>query len=197
VQIINNGENARRELQTGQYDLIVLDWMLPGLSGLDVCREYRNAGGSTPIIMLTGRISVNEKETGLDSGADDYLTKPFNLRELGARIKGLLRRPASVQASESISLGNLTLESSQYRATLKGKSYQLSADEFHLLSSFMRRPNETFSTSELLNRVWSGDSAASGAIVEKTWQGLKQKFDADGEFLRVVDGGGGYRLDVP
>ena len=196
VLIINHGQKAREQLQSFHYDLIVLDWMLPGATGLEICREYRNAGGSSPILMLTGRVSVTEKETGLDSGADDYLTKPFNLRELGARVKGLLRRPAEVRTSETLTLGSLSLDTATYRASLNGQTADLSPDEFQLLASLMRRPKEAFSGDSLLKRVWSHDSTATEETVNRTVQELKKKIDPDGQFLRYVQGTG-YILDVP
>jgi two-component system, OmpR family, response regulator TrcR len=196
VQIINNGEKAREQLQSCHYDLIVLDWMLPGASGLEICREYRNAGGSSPILMLTGRVSVTEKETGLDSGADDYLTKPFNLRELGARVKGLLRRPAEVHPSETLTLGSLSLDTATYRTSRNGQSSELSPDEFQLLGCLMRRPQEGLTSEALLKRVWAHDSSATEETVKTTMQELKKKIDPDGQFLRHVQGIG-YVLDVP
>jgi two-component system, OmpR family, response regulator TrcR len=196
VQIIHDGQKAREQLQSFHYDLIVLDWMLPGANGLEICREYRNAGGSSPILMLTGRVSVIEKETGLDSGADDYLTKPFNLRELGARVKGLLRRPAEVHPSETLTVGGLSLDTATYRVSRNGQSNDLSPDEFQLLACFMRRPHEVFTCESLLKRVWSHDAAATDEIVKSTMHALKKKIDPDEQFLRHVQGTG-YRLDAP
>ncbi|MBX9770057.1 MAG: response regulator transcription factor, partial [Candidatus Obscuribacterales bacterium] len=94
VEVVANGDEALECLRLYQYDLIILDWMLPGASGLDICRKYRSNKGTTPILMLTARASLEDKEAGLDCGADDYLTKPFHLRELLARVRAILRRPA-------------------------------------------------------------------------------------------------------
>src|SRR5207237_8346857 len=94
VEVVGDGNDAISRLRVNKYDVIVLDIMLPGLNGIDVCREFRSTGGTTPILMLTARTSVEDKEVGLDSGADDYLTKPFHLKELSARLRAILRRPA-------------------------------------------------------------------------------------------------------
>ncbi len=94
-----NGEDARLLLKSYHYDVIVLDWGLPGVSGVELCKEYRFGGGTTPILMLTGKDTIDDKEAGLDSGADDYLTKPFHLKELSARVRALLRRSASISGN--------------------------------------------------------------------------------------------------
>lgn len=196
VQIINDGKKAREQLQSYHYDLVILDWMLPGATGLELCREYRQAGGSSPILMLTGRVSVTEKETGLDSGADDYLTKPFNLRELGARIKGLLRRSGEVAPSETLTLGNLQLDTLNYRAFCKGRTSELSPDEFQLLACLVRRPQEFFSAETLLKRVWAHDGEATLETVKATVKRLREKIDPDENFFCHVEGKG-YKVEEP
>src|SRR5262249_44785681 len=120
VDHIMNGAEALERLKFFEYDLIVLDWQLPGMAGPDVCSNFRSRGGTTPVIMLTGKRSVDDKEHGLDSGADDYLTKPFQPRELTARLRALLRRPSGA-ASKTFKARDLELDPTTYKVTKGGK----------------------------------------------------------------------------
>src|SRR5262249_13766012 len=113
VEHVSNGREALEYLDGRQYDVIVLDWQLPEVQGLDVCKQYRSTGGATPILMLTGKGEVTDKESGLDAGADDYLTKPFHPRELSARLRALSRRPTAV-VSDQLRAGDIILQSSTF-----------------------------------------------------------------------------------
>jgi len=147
-----------------KYDLVVLDVNLPKLSGLDVCRQFREARGSTPILMLTGKDAIDDKERGLDAGADDYLTKPFHLKELSARVRALLRRPNTF-TGDILRSGDLILETSTFRVSRDGEDIQLSQQEFALLEFLMRNANQVFSPEALLDRVWKSSSDISPAAI--------------------------------
>src|SRR5256885_306449 len=145
VEIVNNGLEALNCLEVNSYDLMILDLLLPGLDGLQVCRRYRAKKGALPILMLTAMSSVDEKEIGLDAGADDYLTKPFHLKELAARVRVLLRRPAAVTSNE-LKAGNITLNPGSRQAFKGEEELNLQPKELALLEFFMRHPNQPFSS---------------------------------------------------
>lgn len=198
VDTIDNGSEADQLLRHYAFDLIVLDWDLPGMPGVDVCRNFRSRGGQTPILMLTGKGEIKDKTMGLDAGADDYLTKPFHPDELSARVRALLRRPAPVSATNELKAGDLVLEPSTYRVTRGGKEVRLLPKEFALLEFLMRHPNVVFSADALIDRVWSTESDASPDTVRTNIKRLRQKIDAD-ELRPVIVTvhGVGYKLDVP
>jgi DNA-binding response OmpR family regulator len=196
VEHINDGQTAHDQLRTFQYELIILDWNLPRMNGIDILRRFRELGGLTPILMLTGHDTVEEKEKGLDTGADDYLTKPFQMKELGARVRALLRRPAPVTSSNVLSAGNITIDTQKYRVTVNSEAMTLVPREFQLLEFFMRHPNQVFSPEALLNRVWPSDSDATTEALRTALKRLRKKVDPDGNLLRTVHGVG-YILEVP
>jgi DNA-binding response OmpR family regulator len=197
VEAVNNGIDAVQMLKMHKYDLIVLDWMLPGLTGTEVCAEYRAKGGALPILMLTAKSTIEEKEIGLDAGADDYLTKPFDARELLARIRALLRRPQAVSAKE-MQVGNLALDPRSAKVFKDGAEIKLLPKEFSLLELFMRYPNQIFSSEALLERVWSADSSASFDTVRTYIKTLRKKIDSPNvaSLIRTVHGVG-YCLECP
>ena len=197
VEVSLDGNDGLERLRMGQYDVIVLDWGLPGLSGLDVMKTYRSEKGATPILMLTGKKTVSEKETGLDAGADDYLTKPFSMKELSARIRALLRRPA-VQTSNLLEIGDLLLDPVKHRVTRNGKPIQLMPREFALLEFFMRHPDAVFSTEALLQRVCPTDSEITPDAIRTYVMRLRQKIDQDQkESLIETIPRVGYRFKLP
>lgn len=197
VETAMNGADAVQFLKMFKYDLIVLDLMLPGLMGMAVLSEYRARGGASPVLMLTAKSSVEEKEKGLDAGADDYLTKPFDPRELLARVRALLRRPQAVSAPE-MQVGNLALHPRVAKAYKDGKEIKLLPKEFSLLELFMRYPNQVFSSEALLERVWSADSNASFDTVRTYIKTLRKKIDSpDGASIIRTVHGVGYCLDNP
>ncbi|HEY9681241.1 MAG TPA: response regulator transcription factor [Oculatellaceae cyanobacterium] len=191
-----NGTDALSMMKVFKYDLIVLDWMLPGMNGNAICQEYRNRGGAAPILMLTAKSSIEEKEAGLDSGADDYLTKPFDPRELLARIRALLRRPQAVSSSKDLAVGDLALDAKACKVFKAGNEVKLLPKEFNLLELFMRYPNQVFSPEALLERVWTADSAASFDTVRTYIKTLRKKIDNPdcASAIRTVHGVG-YCLD--
>ena len=173
-----NGDDALNMLSTVTYDLIILDWDLPGLSGIEVSKLFRERGGNTPILMLTGKSSIDEKVIGFDSGTDDYLTKPFETRELAARVRALLRR-APVRIADLIKAGNLVMNTKDHSLFQDGVELNLAPREFALLEFFMKHPNDVFSPDALLDRVWQSDSDASRDTVRVCITRLRQKLGED------------------
>lgn len=177
VEIVENGDDAISHLEQNDYDVAVLDWNIPGMmNGLEVCKVYRSRGGMTPILMLTGKGSVDEKTTGLDSGADDYLTKPFQVRELASRLRALLRR-SNLTASESsiLELGALKVDIDNYRVSFNNQEIKLIPKEFRLLEVLMRKPGRVFSADELVRKVWLASEEGSSESVRTHIKNLRQK----------------------
>jgi DNA-binding response OmpR family regulator len=197
VEVVATGNEASDRLRLYNYDLILLDVGLPEQSGLELCEKYRSTGGSTPIIMLTGKRSIDDKEAGLNAGADDYLTKPFNARELVARVRAVLRRPPLVTPSR-LKISDLELDPVSHEVFLGAKKLDLKPKEFTLLEFFMRNPNQVFSNNDILNRVWVSESEASPQAVRTCMQRLRDKIDRDGvpSIITTVYGVG-YKLELP
>lgn len=198
VDLAGDGDEAASLLKFDDYDLIVLDWTLPGQDGLAVLRQYRQRGGLAPVIMLTGKKEVEDKETGFDAGADDYLTKPFHLRELLARIKALLRRPRS-QADNLVRAGYLEIDPEARRVTRDGEELDLLPREFALLLFLARNPGQVFSAEAIVQRVWPTDSEVSPSVVRIYITRLRKKIDRGGSdepSLITTVHSVGYRLDI-
>jgi DNA-binding response OmpR family regulator len=174
VEWVVDGNEGIDRLKLYSYDLAILDWQLPSMQGIDVCRNHRSGGGAVPILMLTGRSKVLDKEEGFNSGADDYLTKPFEIRELLARVRALLRRPAAVQ-SQIIVLGELVLNTRECNLRKGTQVIALQPREFALIEFLMRHPNEVFSIQALLSRLWSSESEASDEAVRQCILRLRKK----------------------
>jgi two-component system phosphate regulon response regulator PhoB len=151
-----DADQARAALSRARPDLILLDWMLPGVSGVDYARRIRNDPETRdiPIIMLTARGSETDKVRGLDTGADDYVTKPFSTKELLARIKAVLRRAQQERAEGPISVAGLALDPATYRVLADGQNIDISPTEFRLLQFFITHPERVYSRAQLLDRVW-------------------------------------------
>src|SRR6516225_3101273 len=197
VEAVANGREALELLRDVKYDFIILDWHLPELSGIDVCKYFRSSGGNTPILILTGKSDIADKETGLDAGADDYLTKPFHPRELSARLRALARRPKEC-LDDHLRAGDLVLQIHKYRLTKNGVEIDLLPLEFSLLEFFMRHPGRVFGADALLERVWPVNSEASPEAVRTCIKTLRKKIDTEGEpsLIKTVHGVG-YKLEVP
>ncbi|HEY9869618.1 MAG TPA: response regulator transcription factor [Candidatus Obscuribacterales bacterium] len=178
--VVYKGTDGAERLRFYKYDLVILDWALPDLAGPDLCRQYRSRGGQTPILMLTGKREVEDKEIGLDAGADDYLTKPFHMKELSARLRALLRRAPAVSATV-LTAGDLTLDPKSRKVLLNGQEVSLQPREFALLEFLMRHPNQPFSSEALLDRVWSSESDASPDTVRIHIMRLRNKIDVPGK----------------
>ncbi len=189
VETAANGTDGWFFLKTYEYDLVILDWQMPGMSGIDVLKEFRDTGGQTPVLMLTGLSSFSNKEEGLDSGADDYLTKPFNPGELCARVRALLRRSAKA-TKNVLKGGDIELDPVNYVVNVAGQKVDLQPKEFQLLEFFMRHPNKVFDQEAVLNRVWTSDSDATVQALRSTLRRLRSKVDPEGKILRTVHGVG-------
>jgi len=181
VEIAADGQSALQKLSEHSYDLIILDVMLPKVSGLDVCKRAREQGIATPIIMLTARGEEIDKVLGLELGADDYVTKPFGVRELLARVKALLRRAeGSVGvASERMVLGPLEVDFTAYTATREGKTLSVTPREIEILKYFWHHRNKTVTRDELLTNVWGYDESLSTRTVDNFILKLRQKIEDD------------------
>jgi two-component system OmpR family response regulator len=194
VDIASDGEAALRTVGAVDYDAIVLDVMMPGLDGFETCRRLRGDGVWLPVLMLTARDAVEDRVRGLDGGADDYLTKPFSLAELTARLRALVRR-GPVERPAVLEVGDLRLDPST-REVWRGQSeIGLSAREFALLETFMRRPGQVLTQTQLLEAAWDLGYEQRSNVVEVYVRYLRQKIDrpfgvASIETVR----GAGYRL---
>ena len=157
VDLAFDGEEALEYIRGGDYDLIVLDVMLPGVDGLEVCRQVRARKIRTPILMLTARTSVEDRVAGLDAGADDYLTKPFAFAELLARVRALSRREVPDSLGNRLTLGDLSLDLKTREVFRRDARVDLTPKEFALLEYFMRHPNQVLSGQQIADHVWSYD----------------------------------------
>ncbi|MBY0551996.1 MAG: response regulator transcription factor [Candidatus Obscuribacterales bacterium] len=194
MEIASDGDEALHYLKSYVYDLVLLDWELPGMSGLEVLKEFRSAGKSTPVLFLTGMTSTAFKESGLDMGADDYLTKPVDLRELSARVRALLRR-SQAQTSNELRRGDLTLDRVAGTISKNGTPLNLTPTEFALLEFFITHPNQVVSSDYLLDHVWKSDSAMTGAAVRTTVGRLRKKIDDESSPGKIENVHGfGYRF---
>lgn len=191
VESVDLGKDALQLLSSFQFDVVVLDWNLPDTTGLDVLKNYRGTGGKVPIIFLTGRGEMENKLTGLESGADDYMIKPFDARELSARIKTLLRRPSSLLSTQLTARGavleveNKTLIAGENRIVLRAR-------ECALLEFLMRNRNRTFSAKALLDSVWPSDADASEDSVRTCMKTLRHKLSSieKDDLIKTVLGSG-------
>jgi DNA-binding response OmpR family regulator len=176
VEVAHDGLTGWEFLRQYNYDVVILDWNLPGLSGPAMCGRYRAAGGVAPVIMLTAKSQITEKVEGFDSGVDDYLTKPFNLKELSARLRALLRRPQAV-VTNVITNGYLELDVVKRRITKGGVEIHLLPRDFELLEFMMRHLDEVFSSEALLQRIWGSDAEATSDALRTSIKRLRQKLD--------------------
>jgi DNA-binding response OmpR family regulator len=194
VEAVYDGEGAVNMLKSYQFDAIILDWQLPKIEGVEVLRNFRTSGGQTPVLMLTGKGAIANKEMGLDAGADDYLTKPFHMKELSARLRALLRRPGGVTGNV-LTARDICLESGTFRVTKGGADIQLLPKEFALLEFLMRHPNQVFSADALLDRVWKSESNVSPETVRTCLKRLRRKIDTEEQdsLIQTLHGVG-YKL---
>jgi len=182
VDTVTSGPEALNKLRMYEYDLIVLDLNLPGLCGIDVCRTYRQHGGNAPILMLTGNRTLDDKETGFDAGADDYLTKPFHFRELLARVKAMIRRgPGQSSRQEVLTAGSISLFLQEHRVMKNGIEILLLPKEFALLEFFLRHAGQVFSAEALIQRVWDSEKDASPETIRSYITRLRNKLGSTKE----------------
>lgn len=180
VEVAACGETGSQRLATQKYAAAIVDWDLPKVSGTEVIKQYRSAGGSMPILMLTGKDAIDERVEGLESGADDYLPKPFSIHELQARVRALLRRPGAI-VPDTLTAGELLLDAKNLTVTKSGRKIELLPMEMALLDFLMRRKGQTFTPTDLLNQVWNSESESTEGAVRKTITRLRKKIDTDGE----------------
>ncbi len=196
VREAEDASAARRIIADNRPDLILLDWMLPDLSGLELARALRRdeATRELPILMLTARAAEDDKVLGLESGADDYLTKPFSARELVARIQALLRRAAGAEG-EALALGNLRLDPASHRVSAEGSEVTLGPTEYRLLKFFMSQPDRVFSRAQVLDRVWGGNVYIEERTVDVHIRRLRKALAPHGcdAYIQTVRGSG-YRF---
>lgn len=195
VEAVSDGLDAWHRLESLDYDLVILDWSLPSLEGVAVLTKMRKNNDSTPVIMLTAHSGIESKITGLDSGADDYLGKPFNMRELLSRVKALLRRPQEYK-SEVLNSGDIVLNITEFTCRRSGEEIKLHPKEFAVLEHLIRNKGRVFSVEELLDRLWSCDSESSVEAARKCITRLRQKIDVPGKdsYITTVVGRG-YKID--
>lgn len=190
VDEADNAQDARRLLSQRNYDLILMDWMLPGRSGLDLTRELRQMARSNtpPVIILTARSEESDKVKGLESGADDYITKPFSPREMLARIKAVLRRNRSDQTERGIEFAGLSIEPSHHIVAIDGTPLHLSPAEYRLLYFFMTHPDRVFSRSQILDQVWGVTASVDERTVDVHIRRLRKQLTPSGHhsFLQTV-----------
>ena len=190
VDTAAEGQSGLSLALDNQYDLIVLDLMLPGIDGLEVCRRLR-AGGPVPILILTAKDQVTDRIQGLDLGADDYMTKPFNLDELLARIRALLRR-AQPSRPQVLRFADLSLDTGTRQASRVDRVISLTAKEYELLELFLRHPRQVLTREVIFDRVWGYDFGGESNIIEVYIRYLRQKLESDNEprLLHTVRGMG-------
>jgi two-component system copper resistance phosphate regulon response regulator CusR len=184
VDVAADGEAAEHEASVNDYDLIILDVMLPRKDGFEVCSELRAAGSTVPILMLTARDAVRDRITGLDAGADDYLTKPYDFHELLARVRALLRRGRALRP-ERIEVADLTIDTRAHQVERAGRQIDLTGKEYALLEYLARRAGEVISRADISEHVWDVNFDPFSNLIEVYIQRLRRKID-DGHGLKLI-----------
>ena len=180
VDFARDGEEGQKKILENVYDLILLDVMLPGKSGFDVCKEVRSRGVTCPILMLTAKGEEIDRVLGLELGADDYITKPFSLRELLARIKAALRRSSgTIKDGALVTMGKLQINFNSYEAYAGDQNINMTHKEYEILKYFWQHRNETVSRDQLLNEVWGYDQSTTTRTVDNFILKLRQKIEID------------------
>jgi two-component system copper resistance phosphate regulon response regulator CusR len=197
VDIATDGESALYQAEINEYDLIVLDVMLPIKNGLEVCRELRAAGSSLPVLMLTARDAVEDRIAGLDTGADDYLIKPFDFHELLARVRALLRRGPALR-EETLIVADLRINTRARRVERAGRSIEMTAKEYALLEYLARRADEVVSRADIAEHVWDENFDPFSNLIEVYVQRLRRKIDggASRKLIRTRRGEGYVLTDA-
>ncbi|HEV3469025.1 MAG TPA: response regulator transcription factor [Pyrinomonadaceae bacterium] len=194
VDVAGDGERALEQAAANDYDLLILDVMLPRKGGFEVCRELRASGSAVPVLMLTARDAVEDRVTGLDSGADDYLSKPFDFDELLARVRALLRRRPALYP-EVIRVADLSVDTRARRASRGGEPLELTAKEYALLEYLARRADEVVGRADIAEHVWDESYDPFSKVIEVFIQRLRRKVD-EGHDLKLIRTrrGEGYTL---
>lgn len=194
VDVVNNGKDGLDFAIGEEFSLIILDIMLPGMDGIEICRRIRSEGIHTPVLMLTARGQISDKVTGLDVGADDYMVKPFSFEELFARIRALVRRPAQTN-DPVLSIKDLTLDPKTFTVKRDGKMIELSAKEFSLLEYLLRNKNAVMTKDQIIAHVWNYDSDVLPSTIEVHVKHLRDKIDiSNDDSLIYTIRGRGYTI---
>lgn len=186
VDTAQTGREGMEFLGAFDYDLLIVDWQLPDFSGVELITRFRNGGGQTPIIMLTGKGSEDDKALGLDSGADDYLLKPFGMKELAARLRAQLRRQSGSLTPSIIKFRDVTLDTGNRRVEKDGCEISLQPVEYALLEFFAIHQQQIFSAGDLIKRVWDSDNAVSEDALYSCIRRLRRKFDTDETLPSII-----------
>lgn len=197
VELVGDGKEGLKKIVNHTYDMVILDVMLPGMSGFEICKQAREKGVRTPIIMLTAKGEEVDKVLGLELGADDYITKPFSLRELLARIKAVLRRKEGAsETSSTVKIGNVEVDFSTYRVSRKGKSIDMTPKECEILRFLWQHKTQVVSRDALLTNVWGYDESISSRTVDNFILKLRQKVEPSPSKPRhiITIHGSGYKL---
>ena len=197
VEVAPDGVVGAQRARQQQFDLILLDVMLPGKDGFDVCRELRRAGLRTPIIMLTAKAQEAEKVLGLDIGADDYVTKPFSPKELRSRIRAALRRNTESAKPDVYRFGDVEVDNARYEVRRAGSVVDVTATEFKVLAAFIRNRGRVLNREKLLNEAWGQDTLLTDRVVDNHIVALRRKIEPDPAQPRYLISvrGVGYRFD--
>ena len=197
VEISLTGEDGKYKASENDYDLIILDYMLPNISGVEVCKKLRENQINTPILILTGRSTVEDKTTGLNAGADDYLTKPFSFEELEARIKALLRRPQQTFTSNVLHLGDLVLDLDKKTVERNGQIIRLRRKEFELLECLVKNAGRVMSRGVIIDHIWDSAYESGGNTVDVHIKYLRDSIDRpfDKRMIKTVHGFG-YKIEA-
>ena len=197
VDAVYSGREAMDACDTAPYDLIILDILLPEMDGLSVCRALRKRGLHAPILMLTARDAVDDRVAGLDAGADDYLVKPFAMKELLARLRALTRRGAEASKSPVLKIADLSLDTTTHRIRRGNKAIELTAKEYSVLECLMREPERVFTRTMIAEHVWNYEIYNESNVVDVYIRNLRRKID-DGFDLKLIHTvrGAGYRLSA-
>ncbi len=199
TEMVGDARSALRRALAEPFDLLIVDWMLPDLDGVQVIRRLRAAEMSVPVLMLTARTQIEDRVEGLDAGADDYLPKPFAFPELLARVRALLRWPREEEKPRDsvLTAGDVTLDPVRHVVWREGEQIDLSAKEFALLATLLQRPGQVFTRSILLDTVWGGSADVYTNVVDLYVSYLRKKLDRDGEPSRIrTVRGVGYTFDT-
>ncbi|QUI21304.1 response regulator transcription factor [Vallitalea pronyensis] len=191
-----NGEEVLLYCEQNDYDVIVLDWMMPILDGIKTCEKLRLDGIATPILMLTAKDDLDDKVTGLETGADDYVVKPFEYRELLARLNALARRKARTLKKDSINLGQLVIERNSKTLRRNGEIIRLTKREYQLFAILVDNKNQTLPKKVLLDRIWGMDGEVTDNNLETLVRRLRKKIETSDEKLIKNVRGVGYKLEV-
>lgn len=194
VDAVYNGNDALDYIESEIYDGVILDIMMPGMSGIEVLKEARSSGIKTPVLLLTAKSEIDDRVEGLDSGADDYLTKPFAMKELLARVRALTRRREEVVDS-SLSFGNVSLDRLTYQVTTPGGSAKLGNKDFQMLEMLMTNPGQIISVDQFMDKIWGYDSEAELNVVWVYISNLRKKLKSlDADITVKAHRGIGYSL---